>query len=351
MRPSEPFGDVSKRHARLNVLQRSVEILCKGVTQGGVITGSMSVGSGAQKRDFGLEMVGAGLATVDQRKIEYGEVPKSVVDAQTRAVANRVGIWSLHEEKKEEVFKPLVKAKAETATIRLSEIRSGAHFFFHVVGDDAASVIDKSMKEFTAHNGTDGAPCDLKVGKVVAAAFDDGSGKSWYRAKVIERKARNARVLFIDHGNISSVPIATHLRPLDPQLGVLRIPAVAKEGILALTKTRSLDEDEGVEAARLLQNLAWGRDVTATIYCQNEGKLVVGLFDANNTGTVNEQLVSEGLARVSKANEVEVLMTKMVNTAALLSLAAELRSSEQIARRSHSGMWRYGDVGDDDEEQ
>ena len=297
-----------------------------------------------------LEIIGAGLSSVDQRKIEYGEVPKSIVEAQNRAIANRIGLWSLHEEKKEEVVKPLIKAKAETATIRLSEIRSGSHFYFHVVGDEAASVIDKSMKEFTAHNGTNGAPCDLKVGKVVAAAFDDGSGKSWYRAKIVERKARHVRVLFVDHGNISTVPIATHLRPLDPQLGLERISAVAKEAILAITKTRSLEEDEGVEAARFLQNFAWGRDVSATIFCQNEGKLVVALFDAANKVTVNEQMISEGLARVFKASEIEGLRSKMVNSDALVNLASEMRSAEDIARRTHSGMWRYGDVGDDDED-
>ena len=97
-RPAEPFGDLSKRHARLNILQRSVEIVCKGCTNGGVITGELIVGDGAQKRDFGLEMVGSGLATVDQRKIDYGEASKTSVDAQTRAMANKVGIWSLHQE-------------------------------------------------------------------------------------------------------------------------------------------------------------------------------------------------------------------------------------------------------------
>jgi staphylococcal nuclease domain-containing protein 1 len=84
----------------MNVLQRSVEIICKGVTAGGVITGELFVGGGAQRRDFGLEMVGAGLATVDQRKIEYGEASRTIVDAQTRALQNKVGLWSLHKEEK-----------------------------------------------------------------------------------------------------------------------------------------------------------------------------------------------------------------------------------------------------------
>ena len=100
-RPAEPFGDLSKRHARLNVLQRSVEIICKGVTNGGVITGDMFVGGGDNMRDFSLEMVGAGLAAVDQRKIDYGEASQTLVNAQNRALANKVGIWSLHQEKRE----------------------------------------------------------------------------------------------------------------------------------------------------------------------------------------------------------------------------------------------------------
>jgi hypothetical protein len=90
------------------------------------------------------------------------------------------------------VIKPLSKAKEETATIKSCEISSGSNFFFHVVGDEAASVrvrvINESMRIFTAENGTSGSPCDLKVRIVVAALFNDGTGESWYRARVLERK-------------------------------------------------------------------------------------------------------------------------------------------------------------------
>ena len=94
-RPAEPYSDLSKRHACLNVLQHTVEIVCKGVTNGGVITGKMNIGGGAQKRDFSLEMVGAGLALVDQRKIDYGEASKTIKEAQTFEKANRVEIRQL----------------------------------------------------------------------------------------------------------------------------------------------------------------------------------------------------------------------------------------------------------------
>lgn len=101
VRPAEPFGDASKLHARLTVLQRNVEIICKGVTNGGVITGELYVGGGAQRREFGLEMVASGLAIVDQRKIDYGEASKLIVDAQMHAKNNKVGLWSMHVEVEE----------------------------------------------------------------------------------------------------------------------------------------------------------------------------------------------------------------------------------------------------------
>jgi len=352
VRAAEPFGDAAKRHARLNVHQRSIEIICNGVTNSGVITGKMFVGGGKQRRDFSLEMIGAGLATVDQRKAEYGEVPKVLIDAQSRAHDNKVGIWSLEQRQETKSSKPIVKAREEMATIKLSKIRSGTHFFFHVAGDEAAKVIEESMQLFTSNKGTKGAPVDLKIGKIVAALFDDGKGKSWYRAKILDKKVGKVKLLFVDHGNVGVVPVATHLRPLDVTLGVDRIPPVAKEAILALTKARGLDEDEGIDAARLLQSIAWGKKITARIFCESEGNLVVALYDPNNQSlSINEQMVPEGLARASKQAEIDELSSKMLNSNNLVNLSAELNVAVEAARKARVGMWRYGDIGDDDEEE
>lgn len=233
----------------------------------------------------------------------------------------------------------------------MSEIRSGSHFFYHLVGDESAKVMDESMKQFTKNNGTKGAPCDVKPGKVVAALFDDGSGKSWYRAKILQRGDRGkVQVLFVDHGNIATVPLASHLRPLDASLGTDRIPAVAHDAELALTLTRPISDDEGLEAARMLQKLAWGKDLTATKYCDMEGKAQVSLKDTDAT-CINEQLVSAGLARVAKPSTLEALTTRTINPNDLMELSAELNVAQDVARKSRTGMWRYGDVADDDEDE
>ena len=351
-KPAEPFGDAAKRHARLNVLQRAVEIDCTGVTMGGVMTGSMFIGQGAQRRDYSLELVGSGLATVDQRKIDYGEAPQQLVAAQEAARANRVGVWSI--ERVVDSSAPAAsneKRKEEVASIRISEIRSGTHFFYHVAGDEGVKVVDDSMKSFTTNNGTSGAPCDVKVGKVVAALFDDGTGKSWYRAKIIEKLGTaKAKVLFIDHGNLADVPVATHLRPLDVALETDRIPAVAKEGTLALTLTRPLTDDNGLEAARMFQSTCWGKELSVRIHGTDEtGKNAISVITESGE-TLNEKMVSAGLARVVNARDANSMARRMVDGSAVLKLAAELNVAQEVARKSRAGMWRYGDIGEDDDE-
>lgn len=351
---AEPFGDISKRHARLTVLQRTVEITVANVTMGGVFTGSMVVGQGAQRRDYSLELVGGGLATVDQRKIDYGEVPKQLVDAQSAAQQNRVGIWSI--DRPSTAAAPVNgshKVAEKVASVRVSEIRSATHFFYHVANDEAVKVINDSMKVFTTKNGTAGAPCDAKVNRPVAALFDDGTGKSWYRAKVLEKLGPNqVKIVFIDHGNVATVPITSHLRPLDPSLSPDRIPPVAQEACLALTVARPLSDDYGIEAARLFQSLCWGKDLTVRIYGTDDSGKIATSIVTDSGETVSEKLVSSGLARVvTKRGAAEIMANRMVDGTNVLKLAGDLEAAQEVARRGHYGMWRYGDVGDDDDDE
>merc|ERR1711966_464319 len=199
-RPAEPFGDASKRHSRMNVQQRQVEISCTGVTKGGVMTGDLHVGQGGQRRNYCIELVASGLATVDQHKIDWGEAPQVLIDSQSAAQKNKLGIWSVTPVvKNEPKAKGFDKVDESVFDVQISEIRSGNHFFFREIGDYRAKVIEKTDK-----------------GKV--------------------------KVLFIDHGNVSDVSPASHLRPLDIDHGTDKIPAAAKSAVLVLTKVRPLEE-------------------------------------------------------------------------------------------------------------
>jgi len=198
-----------------------------------------------------------------------------------------------------------------------------------------------------------GGPCDVRVGKIVATLFDDGTGKRWYRAKILEKKLYGkVKVLFVDYGNIAIVPIATHLRPLDDALDTSRIPAIAKEAQLAQIQVRSLDDDDGVDAARMLSRLAWGRNMSARILCQIEGKAFLTLSDPNDDSgmSVNELLVLKGLALTANKAESMTVMAKMVDNNSLVKLSADVVTAQESARKQRIGMWRYGDIGEEDEE-
>jgi staphylococcal nuclease domain-containing protein 1 len=350
---AEPFGDAARRHARMTVHQRTVEIDCTGLTNGGVVTGSLFVGTGAQKMDYAVGLVASGLATVDQRKIDYGEAPKALLDAQTAAQNNKVGIWSLESAFENSSSKGVEVSKGETKTIRISEIRSGTHFFYNVTDNEAVKVVEDSMKLFTTNNGTGGAPCDVKKNKVVAALFDDGNGKSWYRAKILDKVdgGTKAEVLFIDHGNVANVPVATHLRPLDASLDTDKIPPVATEAALALTLSRPISDEYGFDAARMFQSLCWDKDLTAHIYGKDEAGRVNVVIATDSDESVNEKLVSSGLARVAKPYDVRTLARATTDGSSVTKLAADLNVAQETARKSRAGMWRYGDIGDDDDDQ
>jgi len=155
----------------------------------------------------------------------------------------------------------------------------------------------------------------------------------------------------VDHGNVATVMVATHLRPLDPSLGIDRIPPVAQEATLALTLSRPLSDEYGMLAARKLQSLCWGKDLSIRTTGRDEnGKMAVAILSGSND-CVNEELISAGLARVAKPAAVHVLTANMVDGSAVIKLAADLNVAQEVARKSRAGMWRYGDIGDDDEDE
>lgn len=190
----------------------------------------------------------------------------------------------------------------------------------------------------------------MKIGKVVAALFDDGSGKSWYRAKIVERKGPSkVSVLFIDHGNLATVPTATHLRPLDASLGSERIPPVATEAVLALTVTRPVNTDEGIDCARLFQSLSWGKDLSARVFAPDEtGKQAVALSLPDKEETINSMLISDGLALAAKSSVTDMLVSRMSDGTSVIQLSEDLAAAQAAARKARVGMWRYGDIGDED---
>ena len=209
------------------------------------------------------------------------------------------------------------------------------------------------MNIFTEQNGTDGAPCDIKVGKVVAALFNDGSSNAWYRAKILEKGSNGkVKVLFVDHGNVATVKAASQCRPLDVELGVENIPAAAKEAQLAMIKVRDISDDDGVAAARYFQHAAWGKDLKARLHGEYEGKVLITLYETDTEEpSINENMAAEGLAIIMGKNyEIYEVLDRMGNSDSLAKLVKDIKAAQEKAKSGRKGMWVYGEIAEEDED-
>jgi endonuclease YncB( thermonuclease family) len=79
---------------------------------------------------------------------------------------------------------------------------------------------------------------------------------------------------------------------------------------------------------------------------------MVSLQDVSENGgggkkTINQCMVEEGLARVSKRADKVV---GRLGVPAAAALVGEMKEAQEGARRGRVGMWRYGDVADSDDE-
>ena len=144
------------------------------------------------------------------------------------------------------------------------------------------------------------------------------------------------------------VSVATHLRPLDSEL--LKIPVAAKEAQLALTIAPGLDEEDGNNAARELQYLGWGKSLNAKVLCEIDGKYQVVLSDLSGGPSLNEEMTAVGLAKLPKASQIASFLALMQDPSGVNKFADDMKYAQDEARRRRSGMWRYGDVGDYDDD-
>lgn len=338
----EPFGDEALAATRAACLQREVEVEIESVNdKTGVFNGTLTL---PDKRNLSLVLLEAGLASrfgaAADRSVHAADLAKS------EGVAKAAGlkVWEDYSEEAaaEEAaanaaaaaseMEPIPDAQKQRVELTLTEIADGAHFYAHVAGDDTVARLHAKLASACA-----GPPPAMafepKVGAVCAARFSQDN--EWYRAKVTKRDKGSYTVFFLDYGNCDVVS-AERVRPLDPTLAPSVLSAQAVECRLAHLIVDEPSSEDGEEAALLLGDAAWGKTVVARVEDRASGVLLVTLFDAAQS-CINEKLVAAGLARVEKgvARRAEPLV-------------AALREHEAAAKKGHVGMWRYGDIEEDD---
>lgn len=343
-REAEPFGNEAALYMRDNALQRTVEVEVSSMDPRGCAIGSMWLGRGGQRRNVAVQLLELGYAKT-MYNADRSRHADELFAAQRKAQASKAGLWSVHVE-----AAPVVAATpAETKMgIKVAEVLDGASFFAHKTSDAATfDSINAGLMQMLESVGTSGDAVEVPRKAIVAALFDDGRGSKWYRARVEGKVAGGdlIKVTYIDFGNREDVPMS-RLRPLEPALA--RYSPMAVECALAYVRVPEVSTDLGHQAGVYLNDLIWDcPTLVARVHYQDDQKrLMVSLTNsADDSGTtVNELMIRGGLARMAKT-DIRYAPT------ADKPLVAKLREAQEEATRNHEGMYRYGDVGDSDDEE
>lgn len=340
--PGEPFGDEALAFARNLAFQRDVDFEVETIDKNGNFLGSLFL---ADKRNYGVLLVEAGLARLVQPMADRSTCGAELHRAEDAAKKAHLKIWESYNAEEEEAALAAAKALADAELVpvedkdkqvvelEMTEITDGASFYAQVAGDTAVVALQEKLQQSCRANGVPN-PFEPKVGAYCCAKFT--ADDMWYRAKITARSgAGDYTVFFLDYGN-SDVVQSDRLHALEPTLGPKEMSPQALECKLAyLIALPPTDGGDGEEAAHALSGLGWGKSVMARVEERQGDLLHVSLTSGGES--INEALLEQGLVRLGK--------TVPRRAAALLT---KLREKEDAARKGRHGMWRYGDIDEDE---
>lgn len=342
----EPFGDEALAFARGLCFQRDVDIEVETVDKNGTFLGSIYLGD---KRNYSAAILEEGLAYRVQPAADRSTCGSELAAAEEVAKGKGIKVWENYSAEAEEAAaaaaaasalaeqEPVPDEQKQVVEVEVTEICDGARFYAHVANDSNVASLQTKLAASCSKSSPADADFEPKVGHTCCARFT--ADNEWYRAKVTSRSGGEYTVFFVDYGNTDVVK-KDRLKPLDPTLGTQLLSPQAVECRLAyLTASPASDGADGEDAAHYLSDHAWGKPMLARVEDRDSGVLLVTLIDPGPPqANVNEALVSNGLVRVAK------VVDKRAGP-----LVRSLREKEEAAKSARAGMWRFGDIDEDDD--
>ncbi|CAN1242042.1 Ribonuclease TUDOR 1 [Linum perenne] len=353
----EPYADEALAFMRRRLMQRDVEIEVETVDRNGTFLGSLW----ESRTNMATVLLEAGLAKL-QTSFGSDRIPEAhlLERAEQSAKKQKLKIWEKYVEG--EVVTngaPTTEGKQkEVLKVVVTEVLGGGKFYIQTVGDQRVASIQQQLASLNIQGAPVIGAFNPKKGDIVLAQFS--ADNSWNRAMIVNvprggvQSAKDKfEVFYIDYGNQEEVPYG-HLRPLDPAVSVA--PGLAQLCSLAYIKVPDLNEDCGPEAAEFLSGSTLSsekefrakieeKDVSGgKVKGQGTGPvLIVTLVAVDAEISVNAALVQEGLARIEKKRKWDPRDRQVA--------LDNLEKFQDEARSGRRGMWVYGDVQSDDEDE
>ncbi|KHG06599.1 Snd1 [Gossypium arboreum] len=350
---NEPYSEEAIALMRRKIMQRDVEIEVETCDRTGTFLGSLW----ESRTNMAVTLLEAGLAKL-QTSFGTDRIADAhlLEQAEQSAKNQKLKIWENYVEGE---YGPAVvdNKQKEVLKVVVTEVVDGGKFYVQTVGDQRFSSIQKHLASLSIQEAPVIGAFNPRKGDIVLAQFS--MDNSWNRALIvnaprggIQSPKDKFEVFYVDYGNQEEVPYG-QLRPLDPSVSAT--PGLAQLCSLAFLKVPVLDDEFGTEAAQFLseQTLGSSLQFTATVEERNTsgGKvkgqgtgtvLIVTLRAEESEQSINEAMLQEGLARLEKRKRFEAKERK--------AMLDELEKYQKEAKTARRGIWEYGDVDSDDEE-
>eukprot|EP01029_Cantina_marsupialis_P010279 TRINITY_DN233_c0_g2_i1.p1 TRINITY_DN233_c0_g2~~TRINITY_DN233_c0_g2_i1.p1 ORF type:complete len:881 (-),score=353.25 TRINITY_DN233_c0_g2_i1:190-2472(-) len=347
----EAFGLQSRNYTKYIMLQREVEIKITGMDGIGSLLGDIAIPK--VTNSLVDELLKRGFARVHDYSVQsLGPVREDELYAlQSEAKRADKGLWSVYQEVVEE-------SKQEDSTsivglqipAKVSDIANASKFYLHLQDQESMAQLASVEERMSTFDGETAAPVVApKRGQMTAYLNKSGS---WRRARVLSTtptpKGTECSLQLVDYGSVVKA-FDSELRQCD-----YRDRPCCVEATIAFVKLPPIDEEVGVECAELLTDLVWERDVLVKVHKmdRSSGLLTVTINDPSkpDSESLTEELLLEGLGKVDKKIRIAHQRAALPNDE--LEIVDALIAAETIAKRKRKGVFTYGDIqseSDDDD--
>lgn len=327
----EPYGDEALQFTKDKCLQREVEIHVESMDKAGNFIGWLWIDG----HNLSVALVEAGLATV-HFTAERSEHYKALKAAEDNAKAARLRVWKDYVEENEEEKKieedQVTERKIDYQKALVIEVTPELHFYAQLVeqGQKLVQLMAKIEQEFTANPPLSGSFIP-KRGDLCAAKYTDGH---WYRARVEKVSGSKISVFYIDYGNREVIEVS---QCAALPSGFAADKPYAHEYAMACVQLPK-DEEYKEEAIRVLCEDVKNQTLNLNVEYRQGNVSYATLVDAsNNDEDIAKTLIRDGLLMVENRREKK-----------LQKLVSEYKEAQETARKSHTNMWMYGDITEDD---
>ncbi|KAH9578646.1 Staphylococcal nuclease (SNase-like) [Trypanosoma melophagium] len=348
----DPCAEESKAFA-VNLLQQmEVEIQVHTVDKVGNFISTVYLQDGT---NFAVATVEAGLGTVaNAERLPYLQ---QLIDAERKAQSEKKNIWASNSTIPQRAAKLEAERNANGLRSYSRSIGPNAEFTSHIlseVGDDGYSVYLQdnteeaenmmvTLQDLAKQASTISGEYHPKRGELVVAQYK--ADKTWNRAKVLHAKKDDeiVTVLFVDFGTKSEVRVKDirHI-PRGPEFAVLRETApLARLVRLAYLKRKVPSQESNIGyACEAVYEYTDGPVIAKEVYHDGQGNLYYTVTVNNNVASLSETLLQRGYALLDSAAQTVDPNDYKRHEAA-----------QAVARRGHKGMWQYGDIDDESDDE